>query len=202
MEIDDIKGLWKEQKAKDTEIKTSGYYSGLLEEIKKNEDKAVRNYKIMSFLMILTIFIIDRTAIERIPDKTVLTWLGFGMVYFAIICILFVSWSTVIKFKINNITESSLEFLKMAREKLTLRNKIRTIGIPFYIALLTAGISLTYIQITERMSFEFRLLTYSLFYLFMIIITVISIRKEKKKYFEKVKPIEDKIDSLLAGEDN
>lgn len=200
MEIDDIKGLWKEQKSKDTEIKTSGYYSGLLEEIQKNEVKAVRNYKIMSFLMVLTIFIIDRTAVSQIPDKTLLTWLGFGMIYFAIICILFVSWSTVIKFKINNITESSLEFLKMAREKLALRNKIRTVGIPVYITLLTAGISLTYIQITEPMGTLAKVLTYSLFYLFMITITLISVRKEKKKYLEKVKPIEDKIDSLLAGE--
>jgi membrane protease YdiL (CAAX protease family) len=197
MEIEEIKNLWKEQKARDVEIKSSEYYSSLLEGLIKNEEKTKRNYILMSIAMIITIFVIDKTAIENIPGKTVTTWAGVIMIYLAIVGIIFVSWATVIKVKINNVTESSLEFLKMARRKLRLRNKIRTVGIPVYIGLLTLGITLTYIQITAAMKPYIKVIVYSAFYLFIIIITVISLKKEKKKYLKNVKPIEDKIDTLL-----
>lgn len=200
MEINDIKNIWKEQKAIDVQIRTSEHYSGLLDQIKKNEKKTKRTYVFMSIIMLLTIYVIDKTAIENIPGKTVLTWIGFGLIFTAIVGMIYVSWSTVIKFKINNVTESSMDFLKQAKEKMALRNKIRTIGIPIYITMLTAGISLVYIQITAPMKIELRVLTFTLLYLFLIIITWISVRKEKKKYLRKVKPIEDKIDEFLSME--
>lgn len=200
MEINDIKNIWKEQKAIDVQIRTSEHYSGLLDQIKKNEKKTKRTYVFMSIIMLLTIYVIDKTAIENIPGKTVLTWIGFGLIFTAIVGMIYVSWSTVIKFKINNVTESSMDFLKQAKEKMALRNKIRTIGIPIYITVLTAGISLVYIQITAPMKIELRVLTFTLLYLFLIIITWISVRKEKKKYLRKVKPIEDKIDEFLSME--
>lgn len=200
MEINDIKNIWKEQKAVDVQIKTSEHYSSLLDQIKKNEKKTKRNYVFMSIIMLLTIYVIDKTAIENIPGKTTLTWIGFGLIFTAIIGMIYVSWSTVIKFRINNVTESSMDFLKMAKEKMDLRNKIRTIGIPVYISMLTVGISLTYIQITAPMKTEYRVLTFALLYLFLFIITVISVKKEKKKYLKKVKPIEDKINEFLSME--
>lgn len=199
MEIEEIKNIWKEQKAKDIEVKSSQYYSSLFDDLKKNEDKTKKTYILMSFLMLVTIFVIDKTAIEGMINKTLLTWAGFIMIYIAIVGIIFVSWSTVIKFKINNVTESSLDFLKMAREKLRLRNKLRTTGIPIYIALLTLGITLTYVQITEPMQTGYKILSYTLFYIFITFITIISVRKEHRKYLNNVKPIEDKIDSLIAG---
>lgn len=198
MEIDEIKNIWTGQKAADTRVKSSGYYTSLLDEIQKNEKKTKRNYLLMSLVMLLTIFFIDRTAVESIPDKTPVTWGGFILIYLAIGGIVFVSWASVIKFKINGITESSLDFLKKAREKLMLRNKIRTIGMPLYIGLLTLGISLTYIQITSRMQAHYRVMTYAGLYIFIITITTIAMKKEKKKYLKHVKPIEDKIDALIT----
>lgn len=199
MQIEEIKNIWKEQKAKDIEVQTSEHYSSLLDELKKNEAKVKRNYILMTVVMILTIFFVDKTAVEKIVNKTVLTWAGFGLIYLAILGMLAVSWATVIKFKINGVTESSLEFLKSAREKLRLRNKIRTTGIPVYLLFLTCGITLTYIQITEPMDFILKLVTFTLFYLFIGIVSIITIRKERKKYLERVKPIEDKIDKLLTN---
>lgn len=199
MQIEEIKNIWKQQKAKDIEVQASEHYSSLLDELKKNEAKVKRNYILMTVIMILTIVFIDKTAVEKMTNKTVVTWTGFGMIYLAILGILVVSWATVIKFKVNGVTESSLEFLKSAREKLKLRNKIRTTGIPVYIFFLTAGITLTYIQITEPMDFILKVITFFLFYLFMFIVTFITIRKERKKYMEKVKPIEDKIDDLISN---
>lgn len=199
MQIEEIKNIWKQQKAKDIEVQASEHYSSLLDELKKNEAKVKRNYILMTVIMILTIVFIDKTAVEKMTNKTVVTWTGFGMIYLAILGILVVSWATVIKFKVNGVTESSLEFLKSAREKLKLRNKIRTTGIPVYIFFLTAGITLTYIQITEPMDFILKVSTFVLFYLFMFIVTFITIRKERKKYMEKVKPIEDKIDDLISN---
>lgn len=198
MQIEEIKNIWKQQKAKDIEVQASEHYSSLLDELKKNEAKVKRNYILMTVVMILTIVFIDKTAVEKIVNKTALTWAGFAMIYLAILGMLFVSWATVIKFKVNGVTDSSLEFLKSAREKLAMRNKIRTTGIPVYILFLTGGITLTYIQITEPMDFIIKAGVFFLFYLFMFIVTFITIRKERKKYIEKVKPIEDKIDSLLS----
>jgi hypothetical protein len=199
MQIEEIKNIWKQQKAKDIEVQASEHYSSLLDELKKNEAKVKRNYILMTVIMILTIVFIDKTAVEKMTNKTVVTWTGFGMIYLAILGILVVSWATVIKFKVNGVTESSLEFLKSAREKLAMRNKIRTTGVPIYIFFLTAGITLTYIQITEPMDFILKVITFFLFYLFMFIVTFITIRKERKKYMEKVKPIEDKIDDLISN---
>lgn len=199
MQIEEIKNIWKEQKAKDIEVQTSEHYSSLIDELKKNEAKVKRNYILMTFVMILTIYFVDKTAVEKIINKTVLTWAGFALIYLAILGILVVSWATVIKFKINGVTDSSLEFLKSARERLRLRNRIRTTGIPIYMIFLTLGITLTYIQITSPMDFLFRLTTFFLLYLFVGIVSIITIRKERKKYLEKVKPIEDKIDELLSN---
>ena len=197
MEIEEIKNLWKEQKTKDIEIKSSQYYSSLLDGLKKNEAKVKRNYIIMSIAMLFTIFFIDKVAVESMSDKTVLTWVGFGLIYLAITAIIYVSWATVIKFDSGFLTESSLEFLRSAREKLRLRNRLRTIGIPAYTLLLTVGITFVYIQVTGLMEMHYKVLTFSLFYLFMGIITFVSYLREKKKYLKEVKPIEDKIDALI-----
>ncbi|MBE2227326.1 MAG: hypothetical protein IAE93_08295 [Ignavibacteria bacterium] len=197
MEIEEIKNLWKEQKTRDIEIKSTQYYTSLLDGLKKNEKKVKRNYIIMSIVMLFTIFFIDKVAVESMTDKTMLTWAGFWMIYLAIAAIIYVSWATVIKFDVKGLTESSLEFLKTAREKLRLRNRLRTIGIPVYTALLTIGITFVYIQVTAPMELIYKVITYTLFYLLMAIITVFSYKREKKKYLNEVKPIEDKLDTLL-----
>jgi len=197
LEIEEIKNLWKEQKTRDIEIKSTQYYTSLLDGLKKNEKKVKRNYIIMSIVMLFTIFFIDKVAVESMTDKTMLTWAGFWMIYLAIAAIIYVSWATVIKFDVKGLTESSLEFLKTAREKLRLRNRLRTIGIPVYTALLTIGITFVYIQVTAPMELIYKVITYTLFYLFMAIITVFSYKREKKKYMNEVKPIEDKLDTLL-----
>jgi len=197
LEIEEIKNLWKEQKTRDIEIKSTQYYTSLLDGLKKNEKKVKRNYIIMSIVMLFTIFFIDKVAVESMTDKTMLTWAGFWMIYLAIAAIIYVSWATVIKFDVKGLTESSLEFLKTAREKLRLRNRLRTIGIPVYTALLTIGITFVYIQVTAPMELIYKVITYTLFYLFMAIITVFSYKREKKKYLNEVKPIEDKLDTLL-----
>lgn len=196
MEIEKIKNLWKEQKSKDIEVKSTHYYTSLLDGLKRNEKKVKRNYIIMSISMLFTIFFIDKVAVESMTDKTILTWVGFGLIYLAIIAIIYVSWATVIKFDVNGITDSSLEFLRSAREKLRLRNKLRTIGIPVYTALLTIGITFVYIQVTALMELKYKIITYTLFYLFIGIITLVSYIREKKKYLKEVKPIEDQIDEL------
>ena len=198
MEIEEIKNLWKEQKTKDIEIRSTQYYTSLLDGLKKNEAKVKRNYIIMSIAMLFTIFFIDKVAVESMSDKTVLTWVGFGMIYLAIAAIIYVSWATVIKFDVKGLTDSSLEFLKTARDKLRLRNKLRTIGIPVYTVLLTLGITFVYIQVTAPMELMYKVITYTLFYLFMSVITVVSYKREKKKYLNEVKPIEDKLDTLLS----
>lgn len=200
MQIDAIKQIWKEQKAKDIEIKTSVHYSSLLDEIKRNEKKIKRNYALMSLVMILTVIFIDKTAIEKMPYKTWLTWTGYGLIFFAMAAIVFVSWATVIKFKVNGVTESSLEFLKSAREKYMLRNKIRTTGVPLYLFTLTLGITLTYVQITEPHDFIIKFLIFLLLYLFIGVVSFFTIRKEKRKYIKTIKPIEDKMDMLLQEE--
>ncbi len=197
MEIEEIKNLWKEQKTRDIEIKSTQYYTSLLDGLKKNEKKVKRNYIIMSIVMLFTIFFIDKVAVESMTDKTMLTWAGFWMIYLAIAAIIYVSWATVIKFDVKGLTESSLEFLKTAREKLRLRNRLRTIGIPVYTALLTIGITFVYIQVTAPMELIYKVITYTLFYLFIASITVFSYKREKKKYLNEVKPIEDKLDTLL-----
>lgn len=196
MEIEKIKNLWKEQKSKDVEVKSTHYYTSLLDGLKRNEKKVKRNYIIMSISMLFTIFFIDKVAVESMTDKTILTWVGFGLIYLAIIAIIYVSWATVIKFDVNGITDSSLEFLRSAREKLRLRNKLRTIGIPVYTALLTIGITFVYIQVTALLELKYKIITYTLFYLFIGIITLVSYIREKKKYLKEVKPIEDQIDEL------
>jgi len=197
LEIEEIKNLWKEQKTRDIEIKSTQYYTSLLDGLKKNEKKVKRNYIIMSIVMLFTIFFIDKVAVESMTDKTMLTWAGFWMIYLAIAAIIYVSWATVIKFDVKGLTESSLEFLKTAREKLRLRNRLRTIGIPVYTALLTIGITFVYIQVTAPMELIYKVITYTLFYLFIASITVFSYKREKKKYLNEVKPIEDKLDTLL-----
>lgn len=197
MEIEEIKNLWKEQKTRDIGIKSTQYYTSLLDGLKKNEKKVKRNYIIMSIVMLFTIFFIDKVAVESMTDKTMLTWAGFWMIYLAIAAIIYVSWATVIKFDVKGLTESSLEFLKTAREKLRLRNRLRTIGIPVYTALLTIGITFVYIQVTAPMELIYKVITYTLFYLFIASITVFSYKREKKKYLNEVKPIEDKLDTLL-----
>jgi hypothetical protein len=71
------------------------------------------------------------------------------------------------------------------------------VGIPIYIGLLTLGITLAYVQITSLMQVHYRIITFAALYIFIGIITVISIKKEKKKYLKHVKPIEDKIAALI-----
>ena len=195
MELDDLKNIWKEKKGINLSSEPAEYDS-LIETLKKAEKKVIIRYLFMSFFMAFAVFVFINQFFGP-KSFSDLTYAGIYLLFTAMISVFLMVWSTAIIMKKDSISNPSIDFLKSVRAKFRRRNMIRKIIIPIYLAAITIGVSLVYIEILSRYSLYVRILAHILVIIFILVISVIASRQENKRYLKTYKPIEAKLDELL-----
>jgi hypothetical protein len=199
MEFDELKNIWKENRAKDLKLEPAEY-EDLISKVRKSEKKVVIRYLVMSFFMAFAfyVFIGKILSTKRYDD---LTYIGFYLLLAAMISVFIVVWSTVIILKKNNINNPSIDFLKNISRKLKRRTLIKKIIIPIYLAAITVGITLVYVEVLAPFAVYMRILLHILVLIFIYGVSVIATKRENRLYERTYKPIELKINELLSEYD-
>lgn len=195
MEFEKLKDIWKENKAKNTSIEPAEY-DDLISQVKKAEKKVIIRYIVMTFFMSFAfyVFIEKLLSVKKYDD---LTYIGIYLLLAAMISVGVMVWSTVIILKKNNISNPSIDFLKNINRKLKRRTLIKKIIIPVYLAAITVGITLVYIEVLEPFTAYLRILLHILVLIFIYAVSIIATKRENKLYERTYKPIELKINELL-----
>lgn len=196
MEFDELKDIWKENKAKDISIEPAKY-DGLITQLKKAEKKVIIRYIVMTFFMSFAFYVfIDKLlSFKRYDD---LTYIGIYLLLIAMVSVGVMVWSTVIILKKNNIINPSVEFLKNINGKFRRRKLIRKVIIPIYLATITVGITLVYIEVLSPLAMYLRIIIHILVVIFILGISKLATKREDRRYERTVKPIETKINELLS----
>lgn len=195
MEFDELKDIWKENKAKNISIEPAEY-DGLISQVKKAEKKVIIRYFVMSFFMAFAFYVfIGKILSVKHYDE--LTYIGMYLLLAAMLSVFIMVWSTVIILKKNNISNPSIDFLKNIGRKLKRRTLIKKIIIPIYLAAITVGITLVYIEVLAPFTMYMRIFLHILVLIFIYGVSVIATKRENRLYEKTYKPIELKINELL-----
>jgi len=195
MELDELKNIWKENKAKDISPDTLNYES-LITKLRKAEKKVLFRYLLMTFFMAFAFYTLGGKVLshKRYDD---LTYAGFYLLFTAMISVGIMVWSTLIILNKKNIANPSYEFLLRVKKKFSRRRIIRKIVIPIYLFAITLGVSLIYIEVFAPFSMTTRIIVHITVIVFILAISFIARRREMIRDERTYKPIEEQIDSIL-----
>lgn len=199
MEIDELKNIWKENKP-GRFLPGSGTNESVMNVLKKAERKVLFRYGLMSLFMLMTFYYIGN-VIMRNNTFNELSYAGFYLLFTAMIAVFFIVWSTAIIFRRNNISNPSIEFLKSVKRKFERRKMIRKVIIPVYLAAITAGVTLVYIEVLSPLEIYLRILIHFLVVIFILAVSYFASKREKRMYEKVYKPIEERINALLQEYD-
>lgn len=196
MEIDELKNIWKESGAKDIRFKP-GEYDDLITKLRRSERKVIIRYIFMTFFMSYAFYVFAGKlfGLKRYDD---LTYIGIYLLLIAMVSVGIMVWSTVIILNKNNIINPSVEFLKNINRKFRRRKLIRKVIIPVYMATITVGITLIYIEVLSSVELYLRILIHILVVVLILGISKFATIREDRRYERTVKPIETKINELLS----
>ncbi len=195
MEIDDLKNIYKEKKAS-AEFNGPGQYDSLMTQLRRSERKVWIRSGLMTFFMLFAVYTLGGRAVSA-KQYDPLTYAGFYLIFAAMAAVFVFVWSSVIVLRKKEVVTPSIQFLKKARRKLARRSLIRKIVIPVYLTAIIVGITLIYIEVLAPLDLIYRLLIHLLVIVFIIGISYIASRKERKRYETIYKPLESQIDVLL-----
>lgn len=196
MEIDDLKNIWKETKANNIKVSAEEYES-MISKLHKAEKKVLIRYSLMTFFMVFAFYVLGGKVLsyKKYDD---LTYAGFYLLFAAMISVGIMVWSTVIILKKNNMTNPGLDFLKQVKNKFNRRKLIRKIVIPVYIAALTIGVSLIYLEVLSGYSLTIRIIIHIGVVILLLAISYLASKREKMRDEKIYKPIEEQIDGLIS----
>lgn len=196
MEIDELKNIWKESKAKNIKVSADEYES-MISKLHKAEKKVLIRYSLMTFFMAFAFYILGGKVLSYKKYED-LTYAGFYLLFAAMISVGIMVWSTVIILKKNNMTNPGLDFLKQVKNKFNRRKLIRKIVIPVYIAALTIGVSLIYLEVLSGYSLIIRIIIHIGVVILLLAISYLASKREKMRDEKIYKPIEEQIDGLIS----
>lgn len=196
MEIDDLKNIWKESKANNIKVSAEEYES-MISKLHKAEKKVLIRYSLMTFFMAFAFYILGGKVLSYKKYED-LTYAGFYLLFAAMISVGIMVWSTVIILKKNNMTNPGLDFLKQVKNKFNRRKLIRKIVIPIYLAAITIGVSLIYLEALAEYSILTRILIHLAVVVFILAISFFASKREKMRDEKIYKPIEEQIDGLIS----
>lgn len=196
MEFDKIKNSWKNQKTG----MTGNYaddYTGTIEKIYLMERKTKLKYSIATSAMGIELVIILLALMFYKNIFSELTIAGILLVIIAVVLGGISIWSTNILFRKDDIINPGTEFLKKISDKLDRRRFLRIYLIPVYLVMISFGVTIVLSENLESLSAEWKVLAYTITYLYIIIIYIITSRKEKRREKNEIEPIKQKISKLI-----
>lgn len=195
MEIDELKNIWKENKAADSGTKPAEYES-LVTRLRKAEKKVLFRYLLMTFFMAFAFYTLGGKVLSH-KKYDDLTYAGFYLLFTAMISVGIMVWSTLIILNKKNIANPSHEFLLRVKKKFSRRRIIRKIVIPVYLFAITLGISLIYLEVFAPFSLTTRIIVHIAVIVFILAVSFIARKREMIREERTYKPLEEQIDSIL-----
>lgn len=195
MEINELKNIWKTQKAGNINANIKSYDS-LIDGLRKNEKHVLKKYIIMSFFM-LAAFNILLSKIFSIKQYEPLTYTGFYLILISMTAMFILLWSNIIFLGKKTLLAQNTDFLEKIQVKLKRRRIIRKIALPVYLLLISTGITFVFIEILRKLDTLPRVALHLGVIVFILGISYIASRKENKRYNEQLKPLERKINSII-----
>lgn len=196
MEFDKIKNSWKNQKTG----MTGNYaedYTGTIEKIYLMERKTKLKYSIATSAMGIELVIILLALMFYKNIFSELTIAGILLVIIAVVLGGISIWSTNILFRKDDIINPGTEFLKKISDKLDRRRFLRIYLIPVYLVMISFGVTIVLSENLESLSAEWKVFAYTITYLYIIIIYIITSRKEIRREKNEIVPIKQKISKLI-----
>lgn len=200
MEIDDLKNIYKEKKAS-AEFTGTGEYDSLMTQLRKSERKVWLRSIFMTFSMLFAVYVLGGKAISA-KQYDPMTYAGFYLIFAAMAAVFVFVWSSIIVLRKKEVVKPSIQFLEKARRKLVRRSLIRKIVIPVYLAAIIVGITLIYIEVLATLDLLYRMLIHLLVVIFILAVSYLASRKERKRYETIYRPLQTQIEGLLKEMSN
>lgn len=196
MEFDKIKKSWKNQKT----CMSGSYpedYSGTIEKIYLFERKTKLKYSIATSAMGIELVIILLALLFYKNIFSELTITGILLVIIAVVLGGISIWSTNILFRKDDIINPGTEFLKKISDKLDRRRFLRIYLIPVYLVMIAFGVTIVLSENLSSLSADWKVFVYTITYLYILIIYIITSRKEIRREKNEIEPIKQKISKLI-----
>lgn len=196
MDLDKLKNIWKSQTT-DLSSEPGNNLSGIIDKVYTLEKKTKLKYSIATFAMGFELMIFLLAIIFYYNLFSKLTLVGLLLVITAVILGGISIWSTNILFNKEDIINPGTDFLKKINDKLERRKFLRIYLIPVYLLMIAFGVTIVLSENLSSLSSEWKIFIYTITYLYIILIYVITAKKEIRKEKNEIEPIKQKISKLI-----
>lgn len=196
MDLDKLKNTWKSQTT-DLSSEPGENLSGIIDKVYILEKKTKLKYSIATFAMGFELMIFLLAIIFYYNLFSKLTLVGLLLVITAVILGGISIWSTNILFKKADIINPGTDFLKKINDKLERRKFLRIYLIPVYLLMIAFGVTIVLSENLSSLSSEWKIFIYTITYLYIVLIYVITAKKEIRKEKNEIEPIKQKISKLI-----
>lgn len=196
MDLDKLKNTWKSQTT-DLSSEPGNNLSGIIDKVYTLEKKTKLKYSIATFAMGFELMIFLLAIIFYYNLFSKLTLVGLLLVITAVILGGISIWSTNILFNKEDIINPGTDFLKKINDKLERRKFLRIYLIPVFLLMIAFGVTIVLSENLSSLSSEWKIFIYTITYLYIILIYVITTKKEIRKEKNEIEPIKQKISKLI-----
>lgn len=196
MDLDKLKNTWKSQTT-DLSSEPGNNLSGIIDKVYTLEKKTKLKYSIATFAMGFELMIFLLAIIFYYNLFSKLTLVGLLLVITAVILGGISIWSTNILFNKEDIINPGTDFLKKINDKLERRKFLRIYLIPVFLLMIAFGVTIVLSENLSSLSSEWKIFIYTITYLYIILIYVITAKKEIRKEKNEIEPIKQKISKLI-----
>lgn len=196
MDLDKLKNTWKSQTT-DLSSEPGNNLSGIIDKVYTLEKKTKLKYSIATFAMGFELMIFLLAIIFYYNLFSKLTLVGLLLVITAVILGGISIWSTNILFNKEDIINPGTDFLKKINDKLERRKFLRIYLIPVYLLMIAFGVTIVLSENLSSISSEWKIFIYTITYLYIILIYVITAKKEIRKEKNEIEPIKQIISKLI-----
>lgn len=196
MDLDKLKNTWKSQTT-DLSSEPGNNLSGIIDKVYTLEKKTKLKYSIATFAMGFELMIFLLAIIFYYNLFSKLTLVGLLLVITAVILGGISIWSTNILFNKEDIINPGTDFLKKINDKLERRKFLRIYLIPVFLLMIAFGVTIVLSENLSSLSSEWKIFIYTITYLYIVLIYVITAKKEIRKEKNEIEPIKQKISKLI-----
>ena len=195
MEIEEIKNLWKTKSAHNAGF-DNGDNPKIMDVIYSMEKKIKQKYIIATAALIID-FLFFAFFIFYLDFFTKLSLAGAALIMVSVIMGIISIWSTNIAFRKNDLIEPGINFLKSVLDKLDRRKFLRIYLTPACLVMLAFGLSMIFSEHLSVTSDFWRAVIYAVSYIYIIVIYIVTARKEIRKEKNEIEPLRKKINELI-----
>ena len=195
MEFDELKNMWNNKTAQ-VVPELNNDTAAVMDRIISIEKKTKAKYIIASLAMsIELLFFLVLISVGNLFYGVSLA--GILLIIIAVFLGGISIWSTNIVFNQNDLKNPGIDFLRKIKDKFERRKFLRIYVIPAYLVMIAFGVTMIFQQKLSGLSAEWKVLVYSISYLYILFVYLITARKEIRKEKSEIEPLKKDISGLI-----